>query len=250
VTQSSGLPHAVVAETIVEIDSTNDEVRRRAEAGALGPLWIRAQSQTKGRGRRGRSWLTSPGNLFMSGLLTLEQSPNEAANLSFVTALAVADAIETFVASEHVALKWPNDILLAGKKSCGILLESWRAPAGLQMAIGIGVNVATQPQNLDQATTCLINHCNHNTDNCTADKLFHMIIDRFHVWFDQWRGSGFESIRLAWLQRAYGLGQGIKVNLNNEILTGTFAGLSETGALLLVKPDGTRVDIHAGDVFF
>ena len=107
-----------------EIDSTNAEGRRRADAGEIGPLWITAARQTAGRGRRGRAWETGSGNLAATLLLTLDKSPAEAALISFVTALAIADLTTTYVPPSLVTLKWPNDVMVAGRKVSGVLIES------------------------------------------------------------------------------------------------------------------------------
>jgi BirA family transcriptional regulator, biotin operon repressor / biotin---[acetyl-CoA-carboxylase] ligase len=250
VSQSPPVPEGIEIVTLDQIDSTNDEARRRADAGATGPLWIRANSQTKGRGRRGRSWLSEPGNLFMTGLLTLDCTPLEAANLSFVTALAVAQAIDHFVDQREVLLKWPNDVLLAGQKTSGILLESWTSPHGLQIAIGIGVNVVTKPENLDQGITCIADHALPDRNHCDAATLFTYILHHFHNSLALWREQGFEPIRVAWLARAKGLGQPIVARLPHETLEGLFRGLGRDGALELELPNGRRRDVTAGDVFF
>jgi BirA family transcriptional regulator, biotin operon repressor / biotin---[acetyl-CoA-carboxylase] ligase len=244
------LPAGIVLETLGTVTSTNDIVRERASEGALGPLWVRATSQTKGRGRRGRSWLGAPGNLFMTGLLTLDVSPSQAANLSFVAALAVAEAIEAVVPSSLVGLKWPNDVLLDGQKCCGILLESWESTFGLQVVVGIGINVKSQPDNIDQAITCLADHALPNSNACDAATLFEFVLSSFHYWLALWREQGFEVIRDAWLARAMGVGQPIVARLPNETLEGVFVGLAPDGALLLQRADGLMRQISAGDVFF
>jgi BirA family transcriptional regulator, biotin operon repressor / biotin---[acetyl-CoA-carboxylase] ligase len=244
------LPKGIVLEHLGEVTSTNDIIRERATNGAHGPLWVRASSQTKGRGRRGRSWLSAPGNLFMTGLMTLKASPSEAANLSFIAALAVAEAIEAVVPSSLISLKWPNDVLLDGEKCCGILLESWDSPHGLQVAVGIGINVLSQPDNIDQMITCLADHALPSGNNCEAATLFEFVLCSFHHWLALWREQGFEAIRNAWLARAKGLGQPLIARLPNETLEGVFVGLAQDGALILQMRDGLMRQISAGDVFF
>lgn len=249
-TTTQAIPDHVILSHVSEIGSTNDEVRALGEAGALGPLWLRADTQTKGRGRRGRAWLSARGNLFMSGLLTLDKTPLEAANLSFVAALAVAEAIEAFVPAGIVSLKWPNDVLIDGRKTSGILLESWSAPAGLQLAIGIGINVETSPLGLDQETACVADHRRSDAGACHATSLFTHVVGAFHHYLEVWQKAGFAPIRTAWLARAKGIGDPIVVNLPGQTLHGVFMGLSETGALQLGQSDGSVRDINSGDVFF
>ena len=139
-----------------ELDSTNEEARRRAAAGDVGPLWIIARSQTAGRGRRGREWVSPRGNLMATLLMKPGCAPAEAARLSFVAALAVHDALCAWLPSERVQLKWPNDTLVNGKKISGILLET--ATAGDRrelpwLAIGIGINLVAAPSTASYPTT-------------------------------------------------------------------------------------------------
>ena len=107
------------------IGSTNAEALRLARAAERGPLWIVARSQTAGRGRRGRPWVSEPGNLYASLLLTDPSPPERAAELSFVAALAVHDAVGGRIPglARRLALKWRNDCLVEGKKFGGILIE-------------------------------------------------------------------------------------------------------------------------------
>jgi BirA family transcriptional regulator, biotin operon repressor / biotin---[acetyl-CoA-carboxylase] ligase len=244
------MPDGIAIETLGSVTSSNDEVRERANNGARGPLWVRATSQTKGRGRRGRSWLSAPGNLFMTGLLTLDVTPMEAANLSFIAALAVAESVEAFVPAGLVKLKWPNDVLIDGQKCSGILLESWTCDNGLQVAIGIGINVVSRPANIEQKITCLADHALPAGNQCDAATLFEFVLCSFHFWLALWREQGFDPIREAWLARAMGLGQPIIARLPHETLEGVFVGLGPDGALALQLPDATLRQISAGDVFF
>lgn len=244
------LPGGVEIITLDSVTSTNDEIRRLADGGATGPLWVRAVTQTKGRGRRGRSWLSEPGNLFMTGLLTLDCKPAEAANLSFLTALAVAEAIDHFVKPSQIQLKWPNDVLIQGCKTSGILLESWTSAQGLQVAIGIGINVVTMPDNIEQKITCIAHHAAPDKGICDAATLFILVVWHFHDWLAIWREQGFAPIRTAWLSRAKGLGQPITARLPHETIEGVFQGLAQDGALELVLADGTMRLVTAGDVFY
>ncbi|HEX2758907.1 MAG TPA: biotin--[acetyl-CoA-carboxylase] ligase, partial [Rhizomicrobium sp.] len=125
----------VLAE-FAETDSTNAEALRRAAAGEAGPLWIRADRQSAGRGRRGRAWEGGEGNLFATLLVSPARPRAEWAQLSFAAAIASADMAADFAPNASIAVKWPNDVLAVGRKLAGILLET----AGQGLAIGIGVN--------------------------------------------------------------------------------------------------------------
>lgn len=244
------LPHDVSLSQLGSVASTNDEVRRLADGGATGPLWVRADHQTQGRGRRGRTWASAAGNLYLSGLFTLSCSPQTAANLSFVTALAVAQALESYIAPSLIVLKWPNDILVDGGKLSGILLESWPSPLGLQIAIGIGVNLHTRPDVDSQSITCVAANLRAGAPPLNPTTMGVAVINAFHDWLKIWQVQGFAPIRAAWLARAKGVGERVVARLPQGELEGQFEGLGEEGALLLRLPTGERRAITSGEVFF
>ena len=142
------LPAGYELASFDEIDSTNEEARRRAQRGDRGPLWIWALKQNAGRGRRGRPWESPVGNLMCTLLLAPGVPPAQAARLSFVAALSVRDFVAEHAGTTDVRVKWPNDVLIDGRKVAGILLESsGESGAGLLpwLAVGIGVNLVHAP---------------------------------------------------------------------------------------------------------
>lgn len=235
--------------TFEVIDSTNEEVRRQAETGAVEGFAVMAKRQTAGRGRRGRSWESPEGNLFLSVLLRPATTPAEAAKLSFLSAVALSDALE--LAAPHlrgrVSCKWPNDVQVDGAKIAGILLESRTRPDGVLdwVVIGLGVNLAHHPPDTPYAATSLSVLGVTVAPPDFADWL----LARLGYWYARWQAEGFGRIREAWLQRAQGLGQAVVVRLPDSELRGRFAALDESGALVLELPDGRRQAITAGDVF-
>jgi len=235
-----------------EIDSTNAESRRRAEAGETGPLWITAAVQTAGRGRRGRSWDTSRGNLAATLLIATDADPAEAAQLSFVAAFAIRDLAEAYVPAALVRLKWPNDVMVDGKKLSGILIESGRTPAGqLWLAIGMGVNLAHAPQDVERPATALADHLmgGVSAPPSPAEALTVMSA-AFVRHAAAWSRSGFEPLRALWLKGAAGIGQACVARLDRETVEGVAEGMDGDGALLLRLPDRSLLRISAGDVFF
>ncbi len=230
------------------VGSTNAEALARAPAGESGPLWIIAQAQTAGRGRRGREWVSKPGNLYATLLLTgLAQA--SIAQLSFVAALAVHDAISEQAPNlaMRVSLKWPNDLLCDGKKVCGILLEGEGAADGAgNVAIGIGVNCAHHPDDTEYPAIDLTTAGAGVSPDMLLLSLSRSVMTRLAQWN---AGAGFSAIRADWLARAEGLGRAINVRLHNRNLTGTFEALDERGYLLLRLADGSREAVAAGDVF-
>lgn len=234
-----------------ELDSTNAEARRRADAGERGPVWLMARRQTAGRGRRGRAWDGGQGNLACTLLLTLDKTPAEASQLAFAAAVATARMMEAYVPSEVVRLKWPNDVLVAGLKASGMLIESGPADGGLWLAVGIGVNLATYPTDVERPATALAEHLRHGlTAAPSPDDALAELARAFEATLDTWLAEGFTPIRDAWTARAQGLGGPCTARLEHETVTGTAESLDADGALLLRLPHGAIRRITAGDVFF
>lgn len=229
------------------------EARRLWEAGERGPVWIQALEQTAGRGRRGRAWTGLEGNLFLTGLVTLETTPQAAANLSFACALAVAELADRFVDPQTVRLKWPNDVLLDGVKTSGILLESWAGPApGLMaLALGIGVNIAAAPEAaaLDRPATCLREHLRPQAGLPDPRRAGAILVERLGHWIAVWQEQGFAPIRSAWLERAAGLHGPVTARLQDRDIHGTLRGMTDTGELLIEVDGGFTSRISAGDIF-
>ncbi len=236
------------------VDSTNEEAKRRAEAGEAEGLAITARRQTAGRGRRGRQWESPDGNLFVSMLLRPSRPPMEAATLSFLSCLAMAEAVERVAPhlGPGLACKWPNDLLLNGAKLCGILLESRNKPGNDGMGggidyliIGIGVNLVYHPADTPYPATDLAAH----GVAVTREEFLAALLERIGDWYDRWSLQGFGPVREAWLKRAQGLGQKIVVRLQASELHGRFKALDDTGALVLETADGATRIVTAGDVF-
>ncbi len=233
------------------VDSTNAEARRRAEAGEAGPLWITARRQTAGRGRHGRAWETGVGNLAATLLTTTSKPPAEAAEIAFVAALAVADLALAQVPDALVRLKWPNDVLVDGRKVSGVLIESGTRPDGrLWLAVGVGVNLKTAPVAADRPATTLADHLRADVPApLTPDAALETLARAFDRRLAAWEAYGFEPIRSAWTARAE-LGRPCGVRLDRETLEGVAEALEANGALRLRLVDGSVRRITAGDVFF
>jgi BirA family biotin operon repressor/biotin-[acetyl-CoA-carboxylase] ligase len=232
-----------------ELDSTNAEARRRAEAGEAGPVWITARLQTAGRGRRGRTWSTQPGNLAATLLTLTDRPPAEAAQLSFVAALAACDLADTCLGAGAACLKWPNDVLIHGRKAVGILVESGTRPDGrLWLAVGVGVNLAHAPQDVDRPATAFAEHMSGPPPEPLA--ALDVMATAFERWRKVWSTTGFAAIAAGWTERATGLGQRCEARLPNRSVSGVAEGMDVDGALRLRLDDGGLERITAGDVFF
>jgi BirA family biotin operon repressor/biotin-[acetyl-CoA-carboxylase] ligase len=227
------------------LGSTNAEALARARAGERGPLWISAEAQTGGRGRRGKSWVSPPGNLYATLLLTDPSPPALAPQLSFVAGLAVHDAVCACAPNLAPRLKWPNDLLLDGRKLSGMLIEAESQPR-FSLAIGIGVNCVSHPTDTGYGATDL----QANNVAVAAQDLLLRLAAAMNARLTQWgAGSGFAAIRSDWLDRAANLGETIMVRLPEREITGIFEGIDADGRLLLATPDKTTETVAAGDVF-
>lgn len=229
------------------VDSTNAEALRRAQAGEQGPLWIVADVQTAGRGRSGRNWSSDAGNLHASLLVTLALPQPKAFQLALVAGVAVLDALSATLKSTPpgLCLKWPNDILIDGEKTGGILVESSTGTAGrLTAVIGIGLNVVSHPAGLERPATHLAAHA-----ACPEPQALLAAIDgALGGWLATWdEGRGFAAIREAWLNRAHPIGERMGINTGTERVAGTFRGLDPDGALL-IDADGSIRRFSFGDV--
>jgi BirA family biotin operon repressor/biotin-[acetyl-CoA-carboxylase] ligase len=226
--------------------STNTEALSLARQGERGPLWVVAARQTGGRGRRGRTWVSEAGNLYASLLLTDPASAEQWPELSFVAALAVHDAVAELAGNlrSDLKIKWPNDLLIAGAKFAGVLIEGGNGETGA-VAIGIGVNCASHPTDTEYAATDLA----AAGASISAEALFSALSAKMVGRLAQWnRGEHFSTVRADWLARAIGLGQMIRVRVADEDLRGRFETLDSDGRLVLHLADGSRKAIAVGDV--
>ncbi len=230
------------------VGSTNDEARRLARSGAEEGTLLWALEQTAGRGRRGREWVSPRGNFYASVVERPACRPDRAAQLGFVAALAVGDALAGLVPElGKLACKWPNDVLIDGRKIAGILLESEVDEGGRLgfLVVGVGINLVSAPIGAEFPATSIAGE-GHRPPEAAA--VLEAFVRHFDFWARCWRDEGFAPVRAAWRARTSGLGEPIRVRLEGATLRGRFADIDEHGVLLLDTPDGRR-HISAGDVF-
>lgn len=234
-------------ETVAEIDSTNEELKRRALAGAEAGLVLRSDLQTAGRGRRGRNWVSEPGNLYLSLLLRPDKSPAEAATLGFVAAIALGRLLRALL-PVPVLHKWPNDVLVGGCKISGILLESGGITAGKVdwLVLGIGLNLRHHPENGVYPATDLLAA---GGPQLTPDQAMNLLLAEFQPLYDIWLRGGFAALRAEWLGHCAGLGEIVRARLENEEISGRFEDIEGDGTLVMLLADGSRRRIAAGDIF-
>lgn len=240
---AGALPAVIVLETT---GSTNDDAKAQARDGAAEGTVVHARRQTAGRGRLGNQWMSETGNLYMSIVLRPQVSAAESGQLSFLAAVALAQTAESFLPQgSDIALKWPNDLLVGGRKAAGILLESESTPASSTLdwlVIGMGLNLRHAPEGAialgDLAGAAI-----------DVDRARDLLIGNMLSLYRRWQVEGFAPVRSAWLDRAARLGQPIRVRLPNEEFTAVFDGIDARGALEVTMQDGAKRVIASGEVF-
>lgn len=231
------------------LDSTNEEAKRLAKAGGAHGAVVWAKKQTGGKGRMGREWVSQPGNLFVSILLKPEKPMAELSQLSFVASIAVVEALAALFEKDHkLACKWPNDVLLDGKKLSGILLESFPCEIdGKQwVVVGVGVNVDSYPNQVQYPATCLTEA---GVELVSAKIVLSRFIHHFIECYNEWSNKGFAPIRRRWLSYAWGLKKEITARLPDEEIAGIFQDIDASGSLIVKDKKGHKNIVHAADIF-
>ena len=233
-----------------EIDSTNSAAKEAALAGcAEGTLFI-AEHQTAGRGRRGRSWFSGRSQgLCFTLVLHPVFSPRHLTLLPLLTAVAVSEAIEE-ITGLRAEVKWPNDLLIGGKKTCGILTEAGFDLESIDYAvIGIGLNINTPreviPSELQSIATSLAIEAGHPIDR---PALTRALLQHFEQRYEQAWTEGFDAMLNTWRERSCTLGRTVTVKQESGNVQGVAEALTAEGALLLRRPDGVLQTMLSGDV--
>jgi BirA family transcriptional regulator, biotin operon repressor / biotin---[acetyl-CoA-carboxylase] ligase len=234
-----------------EIDSTNSYARGLAQQGAREGEVIIAEAQTRGRGRLGRSWVSPPFvNLYLSVILRPELPPVHAPQLTLMAAVALADTIASFIGTPPT-IKWPNDILVGGKKLAGILTESSGDSKRIEFVIlGIGVNlnypVAMMPEVIRERATSILTLTKNNIER---EAFLQRLIQDLDRCYGELEEVGFDSLALRW-EAFFGLrGRGVRVEMADRVMVGVAKGIDRDGALIVEDNRGERQRIVAGDVF-
>ena len=238
------------------LDSTMDEARRLLEAERVDTdalTVILADTQTQARGRHQRSWYSPPGNFYASFIMPWSYSLNRVGQMSFVYALAVTEALQTYLPPTLLLqCKWPNDILLAGGKLAGILLETYTSlrESKVFLITGVGINLVAAPEGSELLQATFLQA--HLQKPVPIPALLRSISESLEKWYTLWNREGFSPIREAWLAcaQAYGKTMTVRLEKNGAPIRGRFIDLDKQGALVFETFAGARHHIYAGDVFF
>lgn len=236
-------------EYLKEVDSTNTRVKQMAENGAPHGLLVAAESQTMGKGRRGRGWMSPPGvNIFMSLLLRPELEPSSASMLTLVSAMAVAEGIRQETGLD-CGIKWPNDVVAGGKKLCGILTEMSADLDCINYVVpGIGINVNQEefPEDIRSVATSLKLECGGTV---SRSRLIGAVLKAFEGFYETFMETGdLSGLMEEYSRRLVNRGRGVRVLAPGNEYTGTALGISRTGELLVQADDGSVRQVLSGEV--
>ena len=231
------------------VASTNDEMKRDARAGA--PAWsaVVAERQTAGRGRQGRAWLSSAGNLFLSVLLRPRLEAGSAGVLPLTAGVAAAEAAAEW--GVDARLKWPNDLVVGDRKLGGVLVEASAGREGIESAVvGIGINLALDPDAAPSALRGTITSVRRESGRDPGVvAAAAVVLDRLAVWYDALARDGPPMVLGAWRARsAPWWGRAVEARCGDVVLRGVVRGLDGRGALILDLADGSQRAVLSGEV--
>ncbi|MGQ0526840.1 MAG: biotin--[acetyl-CoA-carboxylase] ligase [Alphaproteobacteria bacterium] len=233
-------------QTYETLSSTQDLIKQLAAENAQEGTAVQAREQTAGRGRHGRTWISEAGNLYLSLLLRPHTEPRYTGQLALLTALAVTNTLQGFVSEPgSISLKWPNDVLIDGKKCAGILLETeLKDNSSLEyVAVGTGMNIRTAAA---EHATCL---WQHNRDMIPVDRVRDIFLSHFSTLYESWINPDFEMIRAQWLRLGHKPGDPVQVKIGEKAEKGTFYDIDMYGNMLLKTGNNQIRIITSGDVY-
>ncbi|RJS49111.1 MAG: biotin--[acetyl-CoA-carboxylase] ligase [Methanobacterium sp.] len=232
-----------------EVDSTNNMAKKLAEKGAEEGTMVIAETQSRGRGRRGKKWISPEGGIWMSTILRPHIPPADAPKLTLMTGVAVAKTLKKEFGLD-VGIKWPNDILIGGKKVCGILTEAnakFNTVDYVVVGIGIDANVDTKifPSEVVQLATSLKEELEEEIDRV---KLVQSLSKIFEETYEEFKSGNFPDILNDWRNLSTTIGSYVEVRKRlGKIVRGEAIGITNTGALILELDDNTLRKVISGE---
>lgn len=231
-----------------EIDSTSSELLRRYKDGQLGSCLVIAQSQSSGRGRRGRAWLSpANGGLYMSLGMPFSNATKDLQAVSLVTAISVANALNQLYQLK-LQLKWPNDVLLGNKKLAGILLERHISQAESYIVFGVGVNIAISQEQRQSLGRPLADLKSIVGGDIEPEELAAAITNELVGALAEFLEQGFWPFKDIWNGYDRYIGSDIVIDSGSERLIGKSLGVNEEGSLMLHTPAGP-ITLNTGEIF-
>jgi BirA family biotin operon repressor/biotin-[acetyl-CoA-carboxylase] ligase len=234
-----------------KVDSTNIIAYELAEKGMKEGTVILADEQVKGKGRHGRHWLSpSKGGIYMSCILRPKIAPNEIPRITLLAAVAVAQAIRE-VSSLEVIIKWPNDIMIYGKKLCGILTEMKAEQDSVDFVVlGIGINVSVSKSELPKGATSIEEELTSGGGkiNLSRIELTKKVLEKLEEYYNLMKSEGFEPIIDIWKDLSVMIGSRVKVSLRGKTFEALAHDINPDGALVVRLDSGVLEKISSGDV--
>ncbi|MEM3731005.1 MAG: biotin--[acetyl-CoA-carboxylase] ligase [Candidatus Bathyarchaeia archaeon] len=233
-----------------EINSTNDFAKELASHGIEEGAVAVAEVQRAGRGRMGRQWSSPKGGLYFSIILRPKIKVSEAVKLVFVAGLAVAKVLEEIFRLK-VEVKWPNDVLVSGKKVCGILVEMNSVGDHVNyLVVGIGVNANVNvekqfPEHLRGTATSLEKELG---EKIQLEELFKRLLEKLEIFYDLFLESGLAPILEEWKKYAFFLNHHVDVISEHEKFSGLAVDVNSDGALIVRLKNGEIKRVLVGDI--
>jgi BirA family biotin operon repressor/biotin-[acetyl-CoA-carboxylase] ligase len=229
---------------LTSVSSTMDAARQEAEAGAPHGMTVVADRQTGGRGRRGRRWVSPPGNVYATIVLRLERW--DVPSLAMVAPLAACEAIDALV-DVRSSIKWPNDVFIGGRKVAGVLIDVHLAAGGVDYAlVGIGINVALDPSQHEEIRDIATSLAVESGKDLSRERVLAGFLNRFEKLFLAARRD--DDVYDAWRARLETLGRQVRVQIGDRVDEGLAEDVDGDGNLLLRLADGSVIALSAGDV--
>jgi BirA family biotin operon repressor/biotin-[acetyl-CoA-carboxylase] ligase len=247
-----------IQDRLLFLDSTQNEAHRLVASGAKGDLIICARSQKVGRGRHGNNWISSIGGLYYSLLLQDKQWDITGSHLSFIIGNAVYDTIKFLLpANQNCVLKWPNDILINGRKIAGILTESRcktnifdvinnKFTPDMYYVVGVGINMNNFPEDLKKIAISLEMAGGKKT---SFEDMIDLLSKNIVFWLDLYNKLGFKEIIDNWKKKSFNVGSVISTNFNGSKITGVYHDLDQDTGELILEIDGQEIKISSGEIF-
>lgn len=229
--------------------STNDEAFRLGVAGALEGAIVIADSQTKGKGRLQRVWHSPAGkNIYTSIILRPQFEVARAPQISIAAGVAVAEVLEKYCPGK-IQLKWPNDVLLNGKKICGILAQVKTNVRGIDfIVLGIGINVNIKynqfPEDIRNLATSLSAETGREISRL---ELIISLYENLAKWYKKTLQDGFDAVKEKWLSLTPMIGCNVQVMFRDDVLKGKALGIDEQGSFIILTAEGETIKVTAGD---
>jgi BirA family biotin operon repressor/biotin-[acetyl-CoA-carboxylase] ligase len=234
-----------------ETDSTNLQARILAAGGAPEGTIVIAEKQTRGRGRKGRSWFSpESGGIYVSLILRPHMTPSEASVITLMTGVAAAETLLSLIPLLDVRIKWPNDILVNGKKIAGILTEiSTELDKIEYVVVGFGMNVNIRFEDLSDeirgtATSILL----ETGERYLRTIFLRTFLEHFETRYETVQTEGFDSLRERWKELSNIIGRRVEVEMIGKSCTGKVVEIDRDGVLILEEDDGAHRRIVSGDV--